>query len=395
MSVALSPNKKLYGNINACKIYLIRCSMNCCPPFSDHKSSDGDRFCFSSSKSLSLSMYFQDDVEKEPEIEHPTQTWTSRLPPIPPIPKPKIVVLGATGRIGRRIVKRLMASGSDMTIVAFVRNHDKACDTLYDDGMLLDREMDIKRRKSGPKLQLVVGDLVPPQEVFGYTQRQPEDNDDAADKVAYSAAGFYGESVNDYLKQDSDDAERFSNPNQALMNAIEDASVIISTIGTVRATWPFADYFWRPWRIFRSPQLWCKDPSHPYYVNYHVMKKVLSLAEAEQLRRTAIHKKVLQEQEEIKHDALKRGLLYDPKRSSAYTNTTRDRIKIIRISDLCVANPAWSFVSVLTNIVRSVVFQSQDLAEIILEKNELVDTVILRPGDLRDEHRVRLSYFSI
>jgi hypothetical protein len=255
--------------------------------------------------------------------------------------------------------------------------------------------MHIKHKKSGPTLQLVVGNLVPPQEVFGYIPQY--NGNENAEKAAYTAAQFYGESTENYLKQESEDAELAPNPNQALMNAIEDATAIISSVGTVRVTWPFADYLWFPWRIFRSPKDWCKDPRHPYYVNYHVMKKVLSLAEAEQLRRDSMHNKLLKEQEEIKKEALKRGLLYDPTIKSADNlsneNTVRDRIKIIRISDLCVAHPAWSFVSVLTNIVRSVVFQSQDMAEILLEQSELVDTVTLRPGDLCDENRVRLCYF--
>jgi len=326
-------------------------------------------------------------MEEEPEIEHPTQTSATRIPLPNRQAKPKVVVLGATGRIGRLIVKRLMASGVDMKVVAFVRNYDKARDILYDDGMLLERDFYTRQKEVGPKLQLVVGDLVPPQEVYGFVPQLEDDND--AVKAAYSAAKFYGESPRDYLKQDSMDTELTQNPNQALIDAIEDATVIISSVGTVRATWPFADYLLRPWRIFRSPKLWCNDPRHPYYVNYHVMKKVLSLTEAEQLRRDSVHKNTLDKQEEIKREALKRGFLYEPA-----TENRQERIKIIRISDLQVAYPAWSFVSCLTNIVRSVVFQSQDMAEILLEQSELVDTVALRPGDLCDKERVSCFFAS-
>jgi hypothetical protein len=330
-----------------------------------------------------LTMSFSYHMDNERELEMPTQSLASLLSSPSQAPKPKIVVLGATGRIGRRIVQRLMASGIDMTVVAFVRNHDKACNVLYDDGMLLERG-----KRSGPKLQLIIGDLVPPPEVYGYSLR-PSKYDKTDDDAAYSAARFYGESVNHYLEHDSDDNDLLPDPNQALKNAIEDATVIISSVGTVRATWPFADYFWFPWRLFRSPKYWCKDPRHPYYVNYHVMKKVLALAETEQLRRDAILKENNQEQAEIKKSALQLGFINNPDGHTKADNNTRDRIKIIRISDLCVASPPWSFVTVLTNIFRSVVFQSQDMAEIILERNDLVDTIVLRPGDLRDDIRVR------
>ena len=74
---------------------------------------------------------------------------------------PKIVVLGATGKIGRRVIRQLMALESDMTIVAFVRDYDKACDVLYD-------ELTIEHSSKGPTLQLVVMDLVPPSFVAGY-----------------------------------------------------------------------------------------------------------------------------------------------------------------------------------------------------------------------------------
>ena len=44
----------------------------------------------------------------------------------------------------------------------------------------------------------------------------------------------------------------------------------------------------------------------------------------------------------------------------------------------------------LTNIGRSLVFRDQERSEMILGKSKLVDSIILRPGDLRDD--VRVSY---
>merc|ERR1719162_1365860 len=64
-----------------------------------------------------------------------------------------------------------------------------------------------------------------------------------------------------------------------------------------------------------------------------------------------------------------------------------DRIRIVRISDLCVAKPPWHLVTLLTNIGRSLVFRSQERAEKLLLRSGIVDTIVLRPGDLTNEIR--------
>jgi hypothetical protein len=70
-----------------------------------------------------------------------------------------------------------------------------------------------------------------------------------------------------------------------LKDAITKATAIISTIGTVRSTIPFADYLFQPWRIFMSVGNWCTDSKHPYYINYMVHKKVLEYCEEAQRNR--------------------------------------------------------------------------------------------------------------
>lgn len=64
-----------------------------------------------------------------------------------------------------------------------------------------------------------------------------------------------------------------------------------------------------------------------------------------------------------------------------------DKLRIVRISDHCLANRAWDVVNVFTNIFRSMVFLHQDKCEKLLSASKLVDTIILRPGDLMDDIR--------
>lgn len=63
------------------------------------------------------------------------------------------------------------------------------------------------------------------------------------------------------------------------------------------------------------------------------------------------------------------------------------RIRFIRISDLCVAHKPWSFVPLLTNVLHSLVFRYQDMAERLLAQSSLIETVTIRPGDLVDDER--------
>ncbi|CAB9509928.1 expressed unknown protein [Seminavis robusta] len=63
------------------------------------------------------------------------------------------------------------------------------------------------------------------------------------------------------------------------------------------------------------------------------------------------------------------------------------KIRYIRVSDNCLCQPVWEMVPLLTNIFRSNVFRYHDMAERLLESSTLIDTVILRPGDLVDNER--------
>ena len=87
--------------------------------------------------------YTEDDgelYEREREIEVPTETMAA-LPEPDVVPsKPKIVVLGATGKIGRLVVRQLLETAGEATIVALVRDYDKACRVLYDDLMYVNKK---------------------------------------------------------------------------------------------------------------------------------------------------------------------------------------------------------------------------------------------------------------
>lgn len=271
-----------------------------------------------------------------------------------------------------------MALESDITVVAFVRNYERACEVLYD-------ELLMERNEKGPKLQLVVTDLVPKSLVAGYIS--PSDEDDEDDKeYAVSASRFYKNGMKDYDFQSSkeDDASDL-NPYLQLKDAITNATAIISTIGTVRSTIPFADYLFQPWRIFMSVGNWCTDSTHPYYVNYMVHKKVLEYCEEAQRSRNR-ERRVWQNTERRRGA---KNAIHDQNggETGSYIEGV-EKIRIVRISDHCLANPAWDIVNVMTNIVRSMVFRYQEKCEKLLSSSNLVDSFILRPGDLVDDQRV-------
>ena len=290
---------------------------------------------------------------------------------------PKVIVLGSTGRIGRRVIRQLMSLESDITVVAFVRDYERACEVLYD-------ELLIERNAKGPKLQLVVMDLVPKSFVAGYNPKvENEDEDD--EEYSVSASRFYKNDLEDYDFRTSkfDDALDL-NPYLPMKDAITNATAIISTVGTVRSTIPFADYLLKPWRIFLSPRIWCTDASHPYYVNYMAHKKVLEYCEEAQRSRNR-EWRVWQNNE--KRRAAKSAENGEENENENATEKV-EKIRIVRITDHCLANPAWDVVNVMTNILRSMVFRYQAKCEMLLSSSNLVDTIVLRPGDLVDDRRV-------
>jgi len=368
--------------------------------------------------------------------------------------------LGATGKIGRIVIRTLMSLQQELTVVAFTREYERACEVLYDD-LIREHYNEKDRGVKKPKLQLIVMDLVPPNEVAGYhldkgrkrrwrwrSRRNDDDDDDDDDdeeEYAVSAARFYNEDVTNYNNynnnNDEDDTEELLDPYQPLYDAMKNTTAIISTIGTIRETIPFLDYVVKPWRIFTNPKKWCQDSSHPYYVNYRVMEKVIRRAEKEQRKRNEEwrvweeykEEHDIHDDEDNDYDEDDNGheLLYyndmgekknltqegitpikgnetniidnidtivdniinnnninnNNNEPNSKKQTKNDKIRIIRISDLCVANPPWDFVTMLTNIVRSQVFKYQEKCEKLLMSTNVLDTIILRPGDLVDEER--------
>ncbi|KAL3944394.1 MAG: hypothetical protein SGBAC_001518 [Bacillariaceae sp.] len=297
------------------------------------------------------------DTARKRSVDRPTKTAYDEFDPEISPQKPKIVVLGATGRVGRHVVRQLLETGSkDMTIVALVRDYDKAIRLFYNDCIFA---------RKGPSLRIVQGNLVPREELPSYSEEDPEEEVFFQQK-AESAAKFYGTNVSEY-----DNREMLPSLNEALESCIVDATTIISCVGSVRPTNLWHDVLARPlWRLLRPDvSKWCKDPRHPYYVNYLSTRKALALAEREQRKREVAAMALVEDDE---NDV-------DP--------VVVPRIRFIRISDLCVGHKPWNFVPLVTNMMQSVVFRYQEMTERMLDQSPFIETIILRPGDLVDEER--------
>jgi hypothetical protein len=307
----------------------------------------------------------QRERRPRPTMDPPTETLFDAFGPTSIPGKPKIVVLGATGRIGRNVVRQLMETKSvDMEIVAFVRSSDKAIRVLYEDQVVVSGGGK-NQNKRGPTLQIVEGDLVPPEELPGFGRDDTEDEQQWKE-TAKSAASFYGNKVKDY-----DNRDLLPDVNESLKDAIRDCTTIISCVGSVRRTHLWHDVLARPFvRLLKADvSSWCNDGRHPFYVNYASTRKALGYAEREQVRREASATAVAESED------LDVNEIYVP------------RIRFIRISDLCVGYRPWDIVPVVANAVHSLVFRYQEMAEQLLEESSLVETVILRPGDLVDDER--------
>jgi len=305
----------------------------------------------------------QREIRRRPLMDPPTETAFDFLGPKSIPEKPKIVVLGATGRIGRHVVRQLMEMRDvDMEIVAFVRSFDKATKVLYEDEFM---PVVAKRNNNprGPKLTIVKGNLVPPEELPGFVQEDTEE-DRLWKERAESASLYYGNNVEDY-------DNGLPDVNEALEDSIKDCTTIISCVGSVRRTHLWHDILARPFvRLLKADvSTWCKDGRHPYYVNYASTRKALGYAEREQLRREATVATVAEA------EGLKPEEIHVP------------RIRFIRISDVCVGYSPWDIVPVVANAVHSLVFRYHEMAERLLEESSLIETVVLRPGDLVDEER--------
>ena len=325
--------------------------------------------------------------------------------------RPKIVVLGATGGVGRRVVRSILATGADLTVVAVVRSYDRALETLFDVGddaeggsVVVERG----RKRRGPRLEIAVSDLVDRDGVYG---RGGEDEDDEIElefnsTTLASVRRYYGDAEAErvYSASSANEGDRPDHI-EVLSDAVKDCTAIISCVGTVRPTNLWTDYVRNPLRIFqKDASRWCSDPRHPFYVNYVTTRDALELAEAEQRRRDAEIERFQMAEEEMAREAAKMGRSYVPTEADGWSpgvagddeirrgadkekRRMADRIKFVRISDLAVSIPPWSTVSLLTNLGRSLVFRDQERAELLLEESAVVDTITLRPGDLVDEQR--------
>ena len=305
-----------------------------------------------------------DDMARQRSTNRPTQRQTQLIgPPIMPS-KPKIVVLGASGRIGRLVVRQLLDMKQlDATIIACTKNYDKACKVLYDELSLVG-----STNKKGPQLRIIEADLVPPEELPGYL----DDDEEEWRQRAESAASFYNASISEYDNRLEDPV--IVDANEALQEAIQDCTTIISCVGSVRPTNVWSDLLARPLVRWLRPDVsgWCRDPRHPYYVQFASTRKILGYAEREQLRRETAVEMALEEEDEVRDEPV-----------------VVPKIRYIRVSDNCLSQPVWEMVPLLTTIFRSNVFRYHDMAEKLLQASTLVDTVTLRPGDLVDDERVR------
>jgi hypothetical protein len=319
--------------------------------------------------------------------------------------KPKIIVLGASGRIGRRVVRQLLERpGLDATIVACCRDYDKACRVLYDDLLVLAShfrgDRGGGRPRKGPRLQIVQLDLVPPQELPGYSYNEEGADEAEWRRRASSAAKFYRNSMKEY--DDRDPSPILPAPsgvvnNEALQDAIRGCTAIVSCVGAVRPTHLWSDILSRPVVRLLRPDVssWCKDSRHPYYVHYRSTRKVLACAEREQLRREAAAAAAAAEPSASRnknrrlHPSSRTeddGLEEENEREVPPTPKV-PRIRFVRISDLCVSQPPWALVPWVVNVFWSLVFRYQDMAEQLLASSSVLETVVIRPGDLVDEIR--------
>lgn len=309
-----------------------------------------------------------DDIGRQRSTDRPTETVLGIDPPEISPSKPKIVVLGATGRVGRLVVRQLLEMESmDMTVVAFVRDYDKAIRVLYDDIVVA------KANNRGPKLQIVEGDLVPKEELPGHRIEDSEDEKDW-EKTAVSAARYFGNKVEDY-----DNRGLLPDVNESLEEALKGCTTVISCLGAFRPTNLWTDLLARPfWRILKADvSRWCQDRRHPYYVHYTSTRKALGCVEREQIRR----------------EAAAAALVDNSNESDSSLEINVPKIRFIRISDLCVGQKPWHFVPFVTNVIQSVIFRYHEMAEQLLEASSHVETIILRPGDLVDDERVSSSWY--
>jgi len=394
-----------------------------------------------------------------PDLDSPTLVQQVDIIPDQMPPRPKIVVFGANGRIGRRIIKKLMSAPVDMDVVAFVRDKQKLDTVLYHEedlvlgNYLIDNERNSPSNKSrsGPRLQVIVGDVIARTDVYKGTFETSEETEKLNEWVRKAHDFFSGKGRNDANNatsssgssskinslQDEDqikeDVKIMEAGNEALEEAVSGATIIISCLSSLRYSNLWTDYLRVPLlRVFRKDaSKWCADDTHPYYINFLATKKILEVAEREQLKRDAYNefererllleeqikrgrKKLMmegreeEEEEEVGFESeiaaglrQKRSTRRQQRRHSdlfagedavdlpknGVTPSSTDRIKFIRISHSIVGRNPFRLLTVFTNVLRSQVTRFEFLGENLLKESNLIDTIILRPGEVTDIER--------
>ena len=331
-----------------------------------------------------------------------------------------------------------------MDVVAFIRDRRKFEKVLYEEeDLVLDNLMSNNangKKRTGPRLEVVISDVVSQRDVF---ETSFETNNETkildywvnSAKIYFDRKGWTYDNTtssdvlnsydnDDKVAHDIDKLE--SGGEEAIRDAITGATIIISCLASHRFSRLWTDFIRVPLlRVFRKDaSKWCPDSHHPYYVNYLTTKKILDEAEKEQRRRDVVlqfenERLLLEEQlrkerekmmlragkeEEGFESTIAAGL--KKQRSvagqeqgsninvenavrmptSGQPTSINDRIKFIRVGNLMVRRNSFSPLTLLTNTFWSQLSRYEYMAENLMEKS-VVDTIILRPGDLTDAER--------
>ena len=165
---------------------------------------------------------YSDEFEFEREI--PTETQ-AQFQPMPLKEKLlPVLVVGATGKIGRLVVEQLLAK--DIPTRVLVRDYDRAVEILGEDA--------VKARKS--LLEVVVGDV---------------------------------------------------HDEEVLERAMKGCGSVVSLIGQLRRITRLFDLLpWRLFSSNKfSVERWCNDKSHPYFLNFLAQKNIVKFAEKHHLKK--------------------------------------------------------------------------------------------------------------
>jgi hypothetical protein len=305
------------------------------------------------------------------------------------------------------------------------------------------------RNGSGPTLRVVVGDVVSSRQNYQkmkikdtklrglqfvmslFLGRSTYNNTTTSMGTIENGDNASLLANNDFSTKDDDDDD-----DAILQDAISGATVLISCLGTRRRTNVWTDFLRVPiLRIVRANNVdkWCSDMTHPYYINYITTKRILEVAEREQRKREVsielererlmldeqwnqLRKKEEEEKDDAEegfeseiaaglrkkrqhelyeqHQREKRPMYSSQDRRNVVTMpqggkllSTSDRIKFIRISHAMVGRNPFRLRNVLNNILWSQVSRYERMGEMVLEESALVDTIVLRPGDMTDEER--------